>query len=467
MPGLRKSLGRLPDDIFKDLKKPEGTQEKPSPSGEPKAAMFTAMRIIKTTRKGPNAAVVAAMTATTGHPLQNSFILDTGADVHVCSDLSRFKNLRSVDDQDLYVGDNLVPIKGYGEVDIEGKTSKGKPALIELREVAYVPNFNINVLSYYRARQAGFYLQEPQCRIVNKKQHEICQLQTMHRLMVVEYKETGPNTAFSARKSMEPRHVGHQPIEHLEECAQGVKVTPSPEPTRIYKVCRLTKSFQQISRRPREVVNKPGYAIHMDIIHMEEGFNDDRYIVHYACRATGFHWIYTTKTKSAAIKTFQHLHHRLKKQDIEITKLFSDHDTSFGPEHREFCRVHCIDHEMSAPYASQQNSFIERAGGVIILRIRALINAARVPFKFWPVVAETVAHLANYTPTRSKGEKWTTPYENWTGKKPDLSNLRVLGCRAFVRDPRVPKSDKIAPRAWIGYLVGYTASNIWKGRHVR
>lgn len=46
--------------------------------------------------------------------------------------------------------------------------------------------------------------------------------------------------------------------------------------------------------------------------------------------------------------------------------------------------------------------------------------------------------------------------------RPNLSNLRLYGCRAYVMRQGIAKSDKMEPRAEIGYLVGYVASNIWK-----
>ncbi|THC87311.1 hypothetical protein EYZ11_013242 [Aspergillus tanneri] len=39
--------------------------------------------------------------------------------------------------------------------------------------------------------------------------------------------------------------------------------------------------------------------------------------------------------------------------------------------------------------------------------------------------------------------------------------MYLFGCRAYVRDQDLAKTQKIAPRAFIGYLVGYKASNIW------
>ena len=47
-------------------------------------------------------------------------------------------------------------------------------------------------------------------------------------------------------------------------------------------------------------------------------------------------------------------------------------------------------------------------------------------------------------------------------EKPNLTNLRVFGCHAYVRDAKVPKGNKVRSRAWIGYMVGYQAANIWQ-----
>jgi hypothetical protein len=46
--------------------------------------------------------------------------------------------------------------------------------------------------------------------------------------------------------------------------------------------------------------------------------------------------------------------------------------------------------------------------------------------------------------------------------KPDLSNIRIFGCKAYVRINKLPRLAKLAPRAAISYLVGYEAYNIWR-----
>ncbi len=43
-----------------------------------------------------------------------------------------------------------------------------------------------------------------------------------------------------------------------------------------------------------------------------------------------------------------------------------------------------------------------------------------------------------------------------------ITHLRVYGCRAYPLNPRIPRTQKLVPRAHIGYLVGYDSTNIFR-----
>ena len=62
--------------------------------------------------------------------------------------------------------------------------------------------------------------------------------------------------------------------------------------------------------------------------------------------------------------------------------------------------------------------------------------------RYWAEAVNTAAYLRNRLPKRSLNGK--TPCEVWTGKIPDASKLRVLGCRVFYldRDPGKGKLDQ-------------------------
>jgi hypothetical protein len=49
-----------------------------------------------------------------------------------------------------------------------------------------------------------------------------------------------------------------------------------------------------------------------------------------------------------------------------------------------------------------------------------------------------------------------------SGKVPNLLYLRVIDCRAYIQIPKIPRLKKMDPRAFIGYLVGYKSTNLFR-----
>jgi hypothetical protein len=54
-----------------------------------------------------------------------------------------------------------------------------------------------------------------------------------------------------------------------------------------------------------------------------------------------------------------------------------------------------------------------------------------LPISYWGDAILTAAYILNRVPSKLVP---STPYELWTGKKPDLSNLRPWGSASFVHD---------------------------------
>jgi len=71
---------------------------------------------------------------------------------------------------------------------------------------------------------------------------------------------------------------------------------------------------------------------------------------------------------------------------------------------------------------------------------RCLLSEARVNRRFWPEIIKTAAYLKNRTLANTIEKK--TPYEILTGRKPNISNLRIYGSRVFVRVPEEKRKSK-------------------------
>ena len=64
---------------------------------------------------------------------------------------------------------------------------------------------------------------------------------------------------------------------------------------------------------------------------------------------------------------------------------------------------------------------------------RTMLIEAHLPESFWAEAVNTGVYLHNRCPTRSL--EGITLYEAYNGFKPDLSNLKVFGCNAYLFAP--------------------------------
>ncbi len=88
-----------------------------------------------------------------------------------------------------------------------------------------------------------------------------------------------------------------------------------------------------------------------------------------------------------------------------------------------------IQRQTSAPYTPQQNGVAERANRTIMECVRSMIPTQGLDLEFWAEAVNTVVYIKNQCPTKAFESK--TPQEAWTGRKPNVSHLRVFGCKAF------------------------------------
>jgi hypothetical protein len=58
-----------------------------------------------------------------------------------------------------------------------------------------------------------------------------------------------------------------------------------------------------------------------------------------------------------------------------------------------------------------------------------MLADAKLQHKFWAETLSTAVYLRNRSP--SVAVKGKTPFEDWTGQKPNLKHLRVFGCEAY------------------------------------
>ena len=423
------------------------------------------------------------------YPLRNSAILDTGATLHVFNQATRFIGMRTAGPEDyIYAGEAKVPVLGYGSVDIELESDAG-PRILRLRNVAFCPNFATNLVSFWELERTGIDWDSKNQLLRDRWGRAIGRVQRRHRQYVLEYiPDSMSATAFHIRRNkhnswterrtaaadarlwhLRLGHPGPRVVDHLEEVSYGVKVSGRRAPTMTEcDNCGTAKMTRRIRRQPRHDGSlTPGQVLAIDFHDYtkdDQGFSSAMLITD---RATGFVWDYYFQKRTAreVIDVLRfHLafikkHHRLEPLRIESDNELGDQRKAVKKFIEE--DYHII-FEPSAPYTASQNGGAERTGRTIKDKARAM--RGKLPIDLWREITKSAVYLYNRSPRERK--TWTTPYEALHGRQPRQQHLRAFGCKIYALTTKAKKRDnrlqKLAPRAWIGFLVGYTSSNIYR-----
>ena len=88
--------------------------------------------------------------------------------------------------------------------------------------------------------------------------------------------------------------------------------------------------------------------------------------------------------------------------------------------------------ETTAPDSSFQNRVVERAHRTLAKRMQAMLHGTGLPAPYWTYAIRHTVYLLNRLPHRAIS-KGTTPFQRFTGRRPDLHHLRIFGSRVIVR----------------------------------
>jgi hypothetical protein len=141
---------------------------------------------------------------------------------------------------------------------------------------------------------------------------------------------------------------------------------------------------------------------------------------------------------------------------IKIKRVRSDNDSEFKNTNiEEYLDGEGIGHEFSVSYTPQQNGTVERKNMTLIEAARTMLDEYKTLDSFWAEAINTTCHVINLLYLHKLRHK--TACELLTGKKPNVSYIRVFGCKCFIINKK-RKSSKFAAKVDEGIFLGY-ASN--------
>jgi IS30 family transposase len=164
--------------------------------------------------------------------------------------------------------------------------------------------------------------------------------------------------------------------------------------------------------------------------------------------------VYLLKAKGEAFEKFKQ-YKALVENEIghKIKVLCSDNGGEFVFKKFDTFLAECgIQRQTSAPYSPQQNGVAECANRTIMECARSMILAQGLELEFWGEAMNTAVYIKNRCPTKALDSK--TLQEAWSGRKPDVSHLRIFGCKAFAHVPdkkRTKLESKSMPCVFLRY----------------
>jgi len=212
--------------------------------------------------------------------------------------------------------------------------------------------------------------------------------------------------------------------------------------------------------------HEPLELIHADLAGPMETLSIDgfRFTLVLICDCSKHIWVFLMKSKDETLRNFMAFVLSIEKLTGRKIKIFrSDRGGEFMSDaFNKFLEEHGITRQTSAPYTPQQNGTAERTVQTLVGSARAMLQHSGMSKGFWGEAIRTSVHVLNRSPR--KGLDWKTPYEVLFGRIPEVSYLRVFGCRAWVhthKDQKKKWDPTSKPMVFVGYELGSRAYRLW------
>jgi len=394
----------------------------------------------------------------------NMLLVDCGATAHIITDESKFTNFdESFKPEKHYTElangtrSNNIALK-RGDVNLTVMDVNGRRVDTSLKNALYIPSYPQDIFSVQAATEKGASVTfSPDYAELVSKDGTIFNIEKHDRLYYLSRCDDNV-TSDSINYTCDMKgwhailgHCNYDDVLKLESVVDGMKVIGTNCIPGDCNVCVLGKMTQDRSRKPRARSAAPLELVHTDLAGpiepaSREGF---RYAIAFTDDYSGVVFVYFLKNKSDTVAaTERFLADSAPYGNVKCIR--SDNGTEFTSKaFKSLLGRNRIGHETSAPYSPHQNGTAERHWRTLFEMGRCLLIQAKLAKKLWPYAVMAAAYIRNRCYSKRLKQ---TPYFTLTGRKPNVSNMRVFGseCYAYKQDKK-----KLDPRCTKGIFVGY------------
>ncbi|KAG0156252.1 hypothetical protein PDIDSM_3429 [Penicillium digitatum] len=248
-------------------------------------------------------------------------------------------------------------------------------------------------------------------------------------------------------------HAGEDRVRKMETFADGIKLKKGAGVTFPCAPCIKGKGHALPFGKERSI-RKPGELIHLDVwgpisIASHGGEHD---FITFTDDATRFTWLFLLKTRSQVTEVYIQLETYLKTQfGYTVKRVHGDDATEHKPLAIYLASKGTV-WDPTPPYTKQLNGVAEIKNRHLVEPLVAVMTEYQLPKYLWGLLLGGI----NYTMNRLYASKiGMSPYEALFGKKPNLSNLRALGCQCWFLIPKEKRNTKLDPHMEEARLIAY------------
>lgn len=433
-------------------------------------------------RKGPGGYSHALMVNNTDPILPTSkkvrFICDSACSDHLTNDLSILKGVKNIQPLNIDIAKEgeSIKVSHVGSLSVQSIVNGREVEKLTIADVKYSPNVCENLLSLGALDEKGVKFEIVNGRM--KAKHNgvtIFVAEKIGRLYYVTF-ELLPLSAFVTDKSKDESTLWHKRLGHISMSSickmvkSGMVNGISQNLTSDIEFCDCCVKAKMTCDKfsgTRPATKRPLERVHSDVCGPFAPSHDgSQYYVTFIDDYTHLTNTYLMKKKSEVLNKFKQYCDMAESHfGLKVSRLRCDNGGEYtSTAFKKFCCDKGIIIEYTVPYNPQMNGVSERMNRTICDKMRALLYESKLPEEFWGDAVLTATYLTNRSATVSL--KSETPYEMWFGKKPNLSNLRVFGCKAFCHVPKEKRRGKLAfhgePYIFVGY--GFDAYRLYDVR---
>lgn len=426
-----------------------------------------------TTNKKANTASssksICFMTNVLSKSLSNSnnflkFKIDSGATDHMCKFKWCFNKLESLKNPvSIGVAKETEKMVAHHSGGISGYVND---VFVNIKEVLYVPGLRDNLLSVSKLTASGIHIEFYKNWAFFKKDNDVIMKANKNgnlyeiKIKVTNYEEANATTTES--NNLWHSRMGHASDHCLQELVRHKMVVGMDafSPIGMCDICIQGKQTRKpfIGSRPK--ANRVLERIHTDVCgpFTPQTWDGYRYFVSFIDDYSHFTYIYLMKNKSDVLKCLiEYEAMATALQNLPISFITVDQGCKYSSnDANQFFKRKGIPVQTSVAYTPQQNGVAERFNRTLVEKMRSMLLETNAPKFLWGEAALTATYLINRCPSKAL-QVGKTPSEIWYNRKPDVSKIKIFGCKAFVWVPQ-QKRKKLDNKSVKMVMMGYTAN---------